>query len=272
MYNIGVPKLKYTKNSIGAIMKKAEQGIVLTKKEQEAYQFVVVTSNQLKTFTEGVRELTRGYTEALQSVSGVVKQLIEAQLLFAKHLEKLFEGLAAIEKITALIQVPKIVITPIKLGNLGTYSEIERPLRIFVQPDKPYIAPKYLPTPKRKYKLPLTAIQTEGKGFTIEGEYIRNITRKSLTGKVLELMIRADLKGNVSDKAIDEIIGTGSLKTDYVARCNTLRDLKEILAGNKLKLPLKRDRGIGRYKVNSIIRYIRKPRKAKRNILARKTN
>lgn len=267
-----MPKLKYSENSIRAIVKKAEQGIVLTKKEQEAYQFIVISSNQLKALTEGLGELVQSYTETAKSVTGAFKQMAEMQLQFAKSLKGLFAGLEAVGKITALIQFPKFIIPTSKFDSTKSYPEMEKPLRIFIQPDKPYIAPKFFPTPKQKYKLPLTAIRAEGNGFIVEGMYIKNITRKSLIGQILELFIRADYNGYVSDKLIDDIIGRGSLKINYVARCNTLRDLKKVLAKNKLKLPLKRERGIGRYKAGPIIRYIRTPRKTKRIDTKRKTN
>ncbi|MDH7476253.1 MAG: hypothetical protein QHH09_02155 [Microgenomates group bacterium] len=217
-----MPKLRNSKNSIGAIVKKAEQGIVLTKKEQEAYQFIVVSSNQFKALTEGLRELVQSYTETAESVTGVFKQMAEMQLQFAKSLKNLFAGLEAVGKITALIQFPKFIIPTSKFDDTKSYPEMEKPLRKFIQPDKPYVAPKFFPTPKRKYKLPLTAIQVEDNGFTIEGTYIKNITRKSLIGQILELFIRADYNGYVSDKLIDDIIGRGLLKIDYVARCNTI--------------------------------------------------
>ncbi len=272
MYNGGMPKLKYNKNSIGAIIKKAEQGIVLTKKEREAYQFIVITSKQLKAFTEGLAEMTRRYAEALQSVSGVVNQVMEAQLLITKNLEKLFDGLAAVQRITALVQIPRIIIPTSKLEYFGSYTEIEKPLRIFVQPDEPFKPPKSLSHPKRKYDLPLTAVQIKGEGFTLEGEYVKGMTRKSEVGQLFELMIRSDLKGKIPDELIDQIKSSDSDELAYRARSYVIRDLKEILAGNKLELDMARYRGIKQYHFKKLTKRIRKSQRTKKIVMKGKTN
>lgn len=265
MYNRDMPKLNYTKDSIGAIVKKAEEGIVLTKKEQEAYQFIVITSKQMQVAADTVRELARSYEEAAKSVTGMIHEIIKQQQRFAKQLQELFESVAVFRQINVLIQIPRLIVPPIVFQP--------QLVRIFVQPNEPYVVSKPLSSPKRKYNLPLTSVKIENNGFIVDGEYIRGMTRKSKPGKVFELMIRADLKGVVPDNLIDQVIGTGYLQSDYEARDLVIRDLKKILLfGNKIKLNLTRYSGIGKYKVAPLTHYIRKPKKVKRIDKTRKTN
>ncbi|OQY66049.1 hypothetical protein B6D29_03195 [Microgenomates bacterium UTCPR1] len=260
-----MPKLTYTKNSIGAIAKRAEEGFILTKKEQEAYQFIVITSKQMMAAAEAVGKLAQSYEEAAKSVTGMVQKIMEQQQQFAKQLKKLFEGVAAFQQIYILIQMPRTTIP-----TVDHQSEL---VRIFVQPDEPNIIHKPLPSPKRKYELPPTAVKIIGKGFTAEGKYISGITRKSEVGRTFELFIRSDFKEAIPDKAIDEIIGIGPYECGYEARDRVIGDLKKILMKqNKLKLNIKRDRAIGQYIDISLTQYIRKPRKAKQKDMTRKIN
>lgn len=250
-----MPKLAYTKNSIGAIIKKAEEGFVLTKKEQEAYQFITITGKQMQNMVAGLSEAIRSYAEFSQSLAGVIKETVEFQMKFAEQVKSILESFSIFDQINVLIQIPK---------TAPTYESQAEPVRIFVQPNEPYEPSKSLPSPKRKRDLPLTAVQIEGKGFTLDGEYIKGMTRYSNVGKALELAMRSDLKGMISDKLLDEALGIEPWQGNYEVRGYVFRDLQKILAGNKLKLNIKRYRAIQKYKIESITKYIRKPRMTKK--------
>jgi hypothetical protein len=265
-----MPKLTYTKNSIGAIIKKAEEGFVLTKKEQEAYQFITITGKQMQNMVAGLSEAIRSYEEIGKSVAGVIKEAVNMQKIFAEQLQGLFKSLAVFNEINALIQIPFI---DFNLRNTTNSFQTQlQPVRIFVQPNEPYEPPKSLPPPKRKYDLPLTAVQIEGKGFTLEGEYVKGMTRKSEVGQLFELMIRSDLKGKIPDELIDQIKSSNSDELAYRARSYVIRDLKVILAGNKLKLDMERYRALEKYHFKGLTKYIRKPRRTKKIVMKSKTN
>ncbi len=263
MYNCDMPKLTYTKNSIGEIAKRAEEGFILSEKEQETYQFITITSKQMLNVVAGLNEAIRSYAEFSKSVVGIIKETVEFQKKFAEQVKSILESFSIFDQINILVQIPKT--TP------NFESQIE-PVRIFVQPNEPYGSSKSLSSLKRKHDLPLTAVRIQGKGFTLDGKYIKGMTRRSEVGQLFELMLRSDLKGKISDELIDEIKSSDSEELDYRARSYLIRDLKEILAGNKLVLNINRYRGIQQYHVKGLIKLIRKPKKVKKLVIKGKTN
>lgn len=259
-----MPKLTYTKDSIGAIAKRAEEGFVLTKKEQEAYQFMVITGEQIRTMTKRINEAIRAYAEFSLSLTGVVKEVIELQKGIAEQIRSVLDAFSKFSQINILVQIPRLTIT--------TMDYFPQPVRIFVQPNDSYQPEKVPLSPQRKYNLPLSSVQIEGKGFTLDGKYIKGMTRKSEVGQLFELMLRSDLKGKIPDELIDEIKSTDSDELAYRARSYIMRDLKEILAGNKLILDINRYRGIQQYHVKGLTKLIRKPKKVKKLVIKGKTN
>jgi len=98
------------------------------------------------------------------------------------------------------------------------------------------------------------------------------MTRKSEVGQLFELMIRSDLKGKIPDELIDQIKSSNSDELAYRARSYVIRDLKVILAGNKLKLDMERYRALEKYHFKGLTKYIRKPRRTKKIVMKSKTN
>lgn len=259
-----MPKLRYTKNSIGTIIKKAEQGIVLTKKEQEAYQFMVITGEQIKTMVERINEAIQSYVEFSQTLTGVIKEAVNLQKGIAEQVRNMLEAFSAFRQINILVQIPRLTVP--------TVDYFPQPIRIFVQPDEPYTKPKSLPSPNRKRELSITSIKIVGNGFMVDGGYIKGMTRKSKTGQLFELMLRADLKGVIPDELIDRIVNPRPSEIDYRARGFLIRDLKDILFGNKLKLNIERYRAFNKYIIKGLVKHIRSPRKIKRVIPKTKIN
>lgn len=251
-----------------AIVTRAEEGIVLTKKDQERYQYIAISQNQIRQVIDSLSEVISAYQQSAEAITGAMKSMIDVQERMAKQMQDVFKGIEHFQKVSALIQIPKIEDLIPDLTNLidiiSLKQPFEEPVRIFVQPEEPFEKPKALPVPKRKYNLPLTSVQIVADGFMIEGEYIKGMTRKSHAGQLFELFIRSDIKGKVTDKQLDNILGVDSNDLDYRARSYMIRDLKDALAGNKVKIDIKRYRGIKMYANKGLTRLIRKPKKVKK--------
>lgn len=249
------------------MINKPEEGIILSKKDQSEYEFITISQSQIRSTVEALTEVIQTYKEYSETVTGVIREVVEMQQTFAEQLRGLFRGIEAIREMSILIQIPiKQSISDFRgLLDLTGYNYAPQDqVRIFVQPNTPFKHQVILPSPKRKFDISLTSVQIIGNGFMAEGEYIRGITRKSEKGRLFELMIRSDLRGIIPDDLFNSIMNGSPLEVDERARSFVLRDLKDALAGNRLKLNLIRYRGTQAYHVKSVTKYIRKPRKVKK--------
>lgn len=276
MYNGDVPKPTDNKNSTRDFISQVEEGFILPKEIQSAYQFIIITQKQLVEMTDRLTETIGYYEEFGKTMAGFIKRVVESQQAVVKQLQELFKNLAVFDGINTLIQIPLIELPTLNDKDIFDTADSFRiqlqPIRIFVQPNEPYIPPKSLPSSKRKYELPLTSVKIVGNGFAVEGKYIRGMTRKSEVGRLFELIIRSDLKGKIPDELIDEIKSSDSDEFAYRVRSYVMRDLKDILAGNKLKLDMERYRALEEYRFKGLTKYIRKPRKAKKAVMKGETN
>ncbi|MDP2585464.1 MAG: hypothetical protein Q8P29_01135 [Candidatus Levybacteria bacterium] len=236
----------------------AIEGIVLPNFDK-AFECIRITNKQLFEFADTTRSLAKAYSNIAVQLQGTMRELAKSQQHIAEMLSDLCRKVASeqIDLIIRSIRIPDLsqLIFPVQNIQL-------QPAQIFIQPTSSYIPPKALPIPRRKQNLQLTAVNIEGSGFVINGEYIRGMTRDSKPGKLFELMIHKDMNGVISDDLISEVVDINA--GDYRAWGFVLRDLKEILLGNKLTIDLKRYRAIGKYRVKAITQYIRKPRKNKK--------
>ncbi|MFZ2206679.1 MAG: hypothetical protein WA061_05835 [Microgenomates group bacterium] len=258
-----------------SLINKPEEGIILSKKDQREYQFITISHSQIRSTIEGLTEVIQAYKEYSETVVGVIREVIEMQQTFAEQLRGLFRGIEAIREMTLLIQIPIKQSIPDFRGllDLTGYNYIpQEKVRIFVQPNTPFEPQKSLSSSKRKFDLLLTSVQIIGNGFMVEGEYIKGMTRNSEVGRLFELMVRSDFRGVIPDDLFNSIMNGSPLEVEERARSFVLRDLKEILAGNKLKLNLTRYRGIQAYHVKSVTKYIRAPKKAKQLVAKTKIN
>ncbi|MFZ2026341.1 MAG: hypothetical protein WAV30_03590 [Microgenomates group bacterium] len=258
-----------------SFINKPEEGIILSKKDQSEYEFITISQSQIRSTVEALTEVIQTYKEYSETVTGVIREVVEMQQTFAEQLRGLFRGIEAIREMSILIQIPiKQTISDFRgLLDLTGYNYAPQDqVRIFVQPNTPFKPQEILPSPKRKFNILLTSVQIIGNGFMAEGEYIRGITRKSEKGRLFELMIRSDLRGIIPDDLFNSIMKGSPLEVDERARSFVLRDLKIALAGNKLKLNLTRYRGIQAYHVKSVTKYIRKPRKVKKLVATSRMN
>jgi len=251
------------------IVTRPEEGIILTRQDQERYQYIAISQNQVRQVIDSLADVILAYQQRIEAVTDAMRAMIAAQERVAKQMQDMFKSIEHFRKVSALIQIPKIENLVPNLTNLldiiSTRNPLEEPVRIFIQPDEPFEKPKALTAPHKKYNLPLTSVQIIADGFTIEGQYIKGMTRKSQAGRLFELFIRSDLKGKVSDQLLDEILGTEYSDFDYHARSYMIRDLKDALAGNKIKIDIKRYRGIKQYVYKGLTKLLRKPRKAKKH-------
>jgi len=244
----------------------AIEGIVLPNFD-EAFECIRITNKQLFEFADTTRSLAKAYSNIAIQLQGAMRELAKSQQHIAEMLSDLCRKVAS-EQIDIIIRSIRI---PDLSGLIFPAQNIQlQPAQIFVQPTPSYIPPKALPVPKRKQKLQLTAVNIEGNGFVINGEYIHGMTRDSKPGRLFELMIHKDMNGVISDDLIGEVLDIEAV--DYRAWGFTLRDLKKILLGNKLTIDLKRYHAIGKYKVKAITKYIRKPRKKRKIAKTIKSN
>ena len=232
------------------------------------FESVRITSAQLSGITEAAANLARAYDSFAIPLQGVIRE-------FAKSQQRIAEAIVKLSTNAALFDQIDIVIRSFPIPEFPTFNfpipEIQlQPIQIFIQPAPSYIPPKALPAPKRKQTLQLTAINIKEDGFTINGEYIRGMTTNSKPGRLLELFIRKDLAGSVSDSLIYETMDI-EVK-DYRAIGFVLRDLKDILMGNKLELIMDRYRGIKQYKATGVTKRIRKSKKNKKQTKTSKSN
>jgi hypothetical protein len=228
---------------------------------QQLYEYLVIPSESIQSFTKAVLEVSNVYAQFAKQAHNAVQELFQQQQRFAEALYELLNGMSMVTKMNIVIRTPIMQ----DISRLSSFPmELLQPTQIFVQPNQRYVPEKVkaLPSPKRKQDVSLAMIQVEGNGFTLDGEYIRGMTRKSKTGRLFELMIRRDLAGMIDDESIEKITNIAS--GDYRARGFVLRDLKDILAGNKIELNMERYVGIGKYKINNLIKRIRKSKNKKR--------
>lgn len=255
---------------------KPEEGILLTKKDLQRYQYLTIDHSQVISAIRGLSEAINTYKAYSETISGVIRDIVEMQQTFAEQIRGVLQAVETFREITTFIQIP-VINNPIPdfkgILDLTGYTNIsQEPVRVFVQPNTPFESQDSLSIPKRKMELSLTLVQIVGNGFLLKGEYIKGMTRKSEAGRLFELMIRSDLRGKISDDQFNSIMNSSPLEVEERARSFVLRDLKEILAGNKLKLNLTRYRGIQAYHIKSVTKYIRKPRKTKQLAATSKMN
>lgn len=226
------------------------QLIVATK---PLFEYYAVTSKQLGQFADAALKATNVYSQLAESLIGPARAMIEAQKRMADYVYHIAKILTTFNQINFVIPIPR-----------QDYDFPKPPaLPIYIQPDSPYTPIKEISSGKKKQQLPLTAIKIEGKGFMVEGEYIKGITLSSKTGKLLQLMLREDLQGIIPYKLIGEAVGMEP--DDYRAWGFVMRDLKQILIGKKkLKLNMERYKGIEQYRINSLTKYLRRPGKSKK--------
>lgn len=261
---------------VSSSITKPEEGILLTKKDLLRYQYLTIDHSQVVSAIRGLSEAINTYKAYSETISGVIRDIVEMQQVFAEQIRGVLRAVETFREITTLIQIPTVN-NPVPdfkgILDLTGYSHTpQEPVRIFVQPNTPFESQKALLPYNRKRELPLTAVQIIGDGFTLEGEYISGFSRQSEVGQLFELMLRADLKGRISDELFDGIKKEPSNEIEYRARDFVMRDLKKYLAGNKLKLDVRRYRTIKEYRVKSITKYIRKPKKARQLVVKTKIN
>jgi hypothetical protein len=223
----------------------------------EIFESVRITSAQLGGFAKAAANLANSYSSFAIGLQGAMQEFAKSQQRIAEAMAELSShaALNQLEIIIRTFHVPDFPIPNFPVPKL-------QPIQIYVQPAPAYVPPKALPAPKRKHNLELTAINIEENGFVINDEYIHGMTRDSKPGRLFELFIQKDVAGEITDKLINEVLDIEV--GDYRAMGFVLRDLKDILAGNKLKLNLERYRAIGKYRLKAITQYIRKPRKKKK--------
>lgn len=248
-----MPKPK--KNLSLARRARVEIGTVI--RPVDMYESLVITSEQIAQFQESLAMAMQAYEQFAERISGVIKMVVEQQLAIANVLMRVSESLSVFKQINVV------------MTNLSADTLVLSP-HIFVQPNQPYSEPKALPLPQRKKHLSLAAVKVEGHGFALEGQYIKGMTVQSQTGRLFQLMLRQDLAGKIPDVLIGSALRVDA--TDYQAWGFVLRDLKEILAGNKLKLTINRYRANSAYNVTSLTKYIRTPKKKKRTVRTAKSN
>lgn len=233
---------------------KVEEGILI-KQAKPIFDYFVVSSNQLQKLGEAAAEAASLYNAVAKSVFGPLQTMFKVQEQIAKQismLTKIYVG--AFEKINFIFPIPTL--------DPNIFPK-DVSLPVYVQPDKPYIPIKQIQLGKKKEQLPISAIEIESNGFVLQGEYIRGLTLKSQTGRLLELMVRKDIHGTISDDMIGE--ATDKKPNDYQAWGNVFRDLKDILLDkNKLKLDVERYPALKKYQVLGLTKYLRKPRKNKK--------
>lgn len=245
IYNGLMPKLPKKKLSL---INRAPVQVGTVINPVEIYETLVINTEQLKHLSDGLLAAIKFYEESAVRINKVFEGVIEGQLQIARTLQKVTDALSVFDQINVVI----------------TKLSINRFPQIFVQPNQQYQKLKILPQPQRKKQLSLAAVSIEGQGFVLEGQYIKGMTMESKAGKLFQLMLRQDLAGVIPDKLIGETLRADA--SDYQTWGFVLRDLKEILAGNKLTLDMERYRAISKYKVRSLTRRIRKQRKRKRTV------
>lgn len=233
---------------------KVEEGEIV-KLVEPMFDYFVVSNKQLQRLAEAAMEAAGFYNRTAETLFGPMQAMFKMQEKIASQVVELSKMCARIfENISFVIPIPPL--------DPSIFRQLTA-IPIYIQPDEPYVPIKQLPGERKKKELPLSAIEIVGNGFTIEGEYVRGLTLKSQTGKLLELMVRKDLQGSIPDDLIGK--ATDKDPTDYQAWGNVFRDLKDILIEkNKLKIDLERYPGIKRYQIKGLTKYLRKPRKFKR--------
>lgn len=246
------------------------QKIFLTKSQQnvaDVFEYIVISNKQIQQAAEACAELVNTYSALIGEVQETMKRAIEVRMRLAEQLREMFKSFSAFNGINVLVQMPRVDRSTVDSAD----SEVKlQPTRIFVQPNEPHASLKKLPTPKRKQLFPIEIIQRKELGFTLQDEYIRGFTIKSMVGRVFDLFISPNLKGNIPDELLYKT--TNIEYGDYRALGIVLRDMVDKLNENNLKLEKQRDRGIKRYIVEGITKYARKPKKSKKVDRTRKTN
>lgn len=262
-----MPELPSKPVSVVSTVSILQEQLVIPKIVQ-LYEYIFIPNWQLNEINNGLLEITKVYNEFANQVTGVVKEFVEAQKRIVVGLNEICGAVSVIDQVNITIRTPVFEFPTI--SNILNSNLQLPPSQIFIQPDQPHYPIKTLPSKRRKATFPLTVIHTENNGFTINGEYIAGMTRGSKPGRLLELVISKDLEGVLPDNLIYHIlkIDVG----DYRTLSFVLRDLKKILAGNKLELNTKRYQAIAKYKVSGITKRIRNPKKVKKLITTRKIN
>ncbi len=231
----------------------------------KVFESVLITNAQLSNFADTVAGLASAYGSFAIGLQGAMQE-------FAKSQQRIAEAIAAISRNAALNQM-EIVIRSFRIPEFPTLNfpvPKLQPVQVFVQPAPAYIPPKALPLPRRKQKLPLTTVAMKEDGFVHNGEYIRGVTKGSQVGMLFELFIDQKLAGVIPDSLIYEMLHINS--GDYRARDYVIRDLKDILMGNKLELIMDRYRGLKQYTILGITKRIRKSKKKKKLANPSKSN
>lgn len=231
---------------------KVEEGQII-KMTEPMFDYFEISSKQLQRFAEVAQEATEFYTRMARDVFGPAQMMLKMQEQIASQIAGLSKMVAdTFERINFVFPVPKLDVIIPELTSIP----------IYIQPDEPYRPPKELPSGEKKKKLPISAIEIVGNGFTVEGEYIKGMTLRSKPGRLLNLMIRRDLQGRISDNLIGQ--ATGEEPTDYRAWGIVMRDLKDILMGKKLRMDIERQEELKRYELKSLTKYARRPKKSKK--------
>ncbi len=231
---------------------KVEEGEIV-KLVEPMFDYFVVSSKQLQRLTEAALEAANFYNRMSESLFGPMQAMFKMQEQIASQIANLSKMVANVfERINFVFPVPRLDMIIPELT----------PIPIYIQPDEPYNPPKKLPSGDRKKKLPISAIEIVGNGFTVEGEYIKGMTLRSKPGRLLNLMIRRDLQGRISDNLIGQ--ATGEEPADYRAWGIVMRDLKDILMGKKLRMDIERQEELKRYELKSLTKYARRPKKSKK--------
>lgn len=225
-----------------------EEKAELIKVVEPLYQSIVITNEDLKRFAEAAFQARRLYEEKAERIIGVTQEAFKAQARIANIFFEIGNRLAESPILNLVIQISR---------------SIDYQSRILIQPVTQYSSEKILPAPARKQTFELTEVNIKESGFNINGQYdIVGMTNRSQPGKLFSLAIRNDTQGNLPDRLIYSILGIR--QGDYPALGIVFRDLKKILAKNKLRLTMRRNRNTKQYRVDNITKYIRVPRNRKK--------
>lgn len=232
-------------------------------------QVIQINSGQLLEAVNKLNELARVYGNFAIQTTGVLNTFVKQQEQIAETLAIFTKKLSLFDNIDLFIK-SSLISDIVETNALAT-----RPspvVQVFIQPSNTLSIqlPKALPAPKRKQQLPLSTVTIQEDGFVHNGVYIKGMTKGSQVGMLFELFIDQNLAGIIPDELIDKVLHISP--GDYQARDYVLRDLKEVLQGNKLELNLERYRGLKQYKLFGITKRIRKSKKQKKLNKTNKSN
>lgn|GEM_PF-2592682 len=226
------------------------------------YEQLIINPEQIQHIAETFATMAKTYGGFIQAAAEDAKRRVRAQQGIAQSLSTMCSTLSLTKEVSFMIQTPIVpefpVLQPYK-GSLIPDGEIIEFPALTPIPEKAVIS---LPLPKQKYLVPLSAVTIRNNGFMIEGKPIKGMTINSNHGKVFSLLVAPEASDMVPDNVIEKMLHIEP--GDYQALCYVIRDLKRVLAGNKLELDMERFRSVKGYKTKALVQRIRKPKKLKK--------